>query len=56
VKHLIAYPHSSLQVYAQHQSMYNIRAMNASEYPAFHDITVLGTFADNHDNPRSLAD
>jgi len=42
------------QVYAQHQSMYNIRTMNASEAASFQDITVLGTFLDNHDNPRFL--
>eukprot|EP00042_Codosiga_hollandica_P008824 m.20279 g.20279 ORF g.20279 m.20279 type:complete len:487 (+) comp31882_c0_seq1:94-1554(+) len=42
------------QVYAQHQSMYDIRTQIQAEDSAFHDVTVLGLFADNHDNPRFL--
>ena len=42
------------QVYAQKQSMYGIQSMLQQEASAFKDVTVLGTFLDNHDVVRFL--
>lgn len=40
-------------VFQNRQSMYNIRT-TLDAYKTFSDATVLGTFIDNHDNPRFL--
>lgn len=41
-------------VFDYRQSMYGLRNCLNSEASAFSDPTVLGTFVDNHDNPRFL--
>jgi len=41
-------------VFEYKQSMYNIRSTFNSEATSFSDTTVLGSFIDNHDNPRFL--
>jgi len=43
-------------VFGYSRSMYDIRSQYESEGPFFTDIDILGSFMDNHDNARFLAD
>ncbi len=50
----LSYPmfYTLQNVFAYQQSMYNIQTQVQAYASAFKDITVLGSFTDNHDNPR----
>lgn len=41
-----------ISVFAQQQSMNNIQSMMQAYASLFANVSLLGTFVDNHDNPR----
>ena len=53
----LSYPlyYSILNVFAKGQSFRQIHDMLGNYQTSFHDVTILGTFIDNHDNPRFLS-
>jgi alpha-amylase len=53
---LLSYPiyFTALACFAQQQSLYNLQNQIQEDASAFSDVGLLGTFIDNHDNPRFL--